>query len=79
MGYLKGKSSLVIYERFGNLKYTYRSREFWCRGYYVDTVGKDKKKIAEYIKHQLDEDRLGEQMTMLGKDDDPFDPFKGGK
>ena len=76
MGYLKGKSSLMIYEQFGDMKYKYRNREFWCRGYYVDTVGKDKKKIAEYIKHQLDEDRLGEQMTMLGKDDDPF---TGGK
>ena len=76
MGYLKGKSSLMIYEQFGNLKFKYRNREFWCRGYYVDTVGKNKEKIAEYIKHQLDEDRLGERMTMLGKDDDPF---RGGK
>ena len=76
LGYLKGKSSLMIYEQFGNLKFKYRNREFWCRGYYVDTVGKNKEKIAEYIKHQLDEDRLGEQMTMLGKDDDPF---RGGK
>ena len=50
MGYLKGKSSQMIYERWANLKYKYRSREFWCRGYYVDTVGKDKVKIAEYIK-----------------------------
>lgn len=76
MGYLKGKSSLMIYEQFGEMKFKYRNREFWCRGYYVDTVGKDKKKIAEYIRHQLDEDRLGEQMTMLGKDQDPF---KGNK
>ena len=76
MGYLKGKSSLMIYEQFGNLKYKYKGREFWCRGYYVDTVGKNKQKIAEYIRHQLDEDKLGEQMTMFGKDDDPF---KGGK
>ena len=67
MGYLKGKSSLMIYEQFGDMKFKYRNREFWCRGYYVDTVGKDKKKIAEYIKHQLDEDKLGEQMTMLGR------------
>ena len=72
MGYLKGKSSIMIYEQFGDLKFKYRNREFWCRGYYVDTVGKAKKKIAEYIKHQLDEDQLGEQMTMLGKADDPF-------
>ena len=76
MGYLKGKSSLMIYEQFGNLKYKYRGREFWCRGYYVDTVGKNKQKIAEYIRHQLDEDKLGEQLTMFGKDDDPF---KGGR
>ena len=76
MGYLKGKSSLMIYEQFGNMKYKYKGREFWCRGYYVDTVGKNKQKIAEYIKHQLEEDRLGEQMTMFGKEEDPF---KGGK
>ena len=76
MGYLKGKISLMIYEQFGNLKFKYKGREFWCRGYYVDTVGKNKERIAEYIKHQLDEDRLGEQMTMFGKYDDPF---KGGK
>ena len=76
MGYLKGKSSLMIYEQFGNLKYKYRGREFWCRGYYVDTVGKNKQKIAEYIRRQLEEDKLGEQLTMFGKDDDPF---KGGK
>ena len=76
MGYLKGKSSLMIYEQFGNLKYKYRGREFWCRGYYVDTAGKNKQKIAEYIRRQLEEDKLGEQLTMFGKDDDPF---KGGK
>ena len=75
-GYLNGKSSIMIYEQFGDLKIKYRNREFWCRGYYVDTVGKDKKKIAEYIKHQLDEDQLGEQMTMLGNADNPF---KGGR
>ena len=76
MGYLKGKSSVLIYQQFGELKYKYRNREFWCRGYYVDTVGKNEKKIAAYIRHQLDEDRMGEQLTMLGKDDNPF---KGGK
>ena len=76
MGYLKGKSSIMLYEQFGELKYKYRNREFWCRGYYVDTVGKNKQKIAEYIRHQLDEDKKGEQMTMFGKDDSPF---KGGK
>ena len=64
MGYLKGKSSLMIYEKYPELKYKYRNREFWCRGYYVDTAGKNAKKIEEYIKHQLDEDKAGEQMTM---------------
>ena len=72
MGYLKGKSSLMIYEQYGDMKYKYRNREFWCRGYYVDTVGKDKQKIAAYIRHQLEEDQMGEQLTMLGKHDDPF-------
>ena len=64
VGYLKGKSSLMIYEEFSNLKYKYRNREFWCRGYYVDTVGKNAKKIEEYIRNQLEEDRMGEQLTM---------------
>ena len=77
LGYLKGKSSVMLYEQFGEMKYKYRNREFWCRGYYVDTVGKDKAKIANYIKHQMDEDRLGEQLTMLGKENDS--PFKGRK
>ena len=77
MGYLKGKSSVLIYEKFGEMKYKYRNREFWCRGYYVDTVGKNTKAIAEYIKHQLEEDKLGEQMTMLGKAND--NPFTGSK
>ena len=77
MGYLKGKSSLMIYEQFGDMKFKYRNREFWCRGYYVDTVGKDKQKIAEYIKRQLEEDKLGDQLTMLGKDDDPFRGSRG--
>lgn len=63
-GYLKGKHSAMLYEKFGELKYKYRSREFWCRGYYVDTVGKNVGRIAEYIVHQLEEDRLGEQMIM---------------
>lgn len=48
MGFLKGKSSLMIYEKWGNMKYKYRNRQFWCRGYYVDTVGKNEKKIATY-------------------------------
>ena len=60
MGYVKGKSSLLIYERWKNLQY--KNREFWCRGYYVDTVGKNKVKIAEYIKNQLREDKLGAQL-----------------
>ena len=64
MGYLKGKSSLMIYEKYPELKYKYRNREFWCRGYYVDTAGKNAKKIQEYIQHQLEEDNAGEQLTM---------------
>ena len=63
VGFLKGKSSLMLYERFPELKYKYRNREFWCRGYYVDTAGKNTKRIAEYIKHQLDEDQMAEQIT----------------
>ena len=77
MGYIKGKSTLMIFDRHANLKYKYGSRHFWCRGYYVDTVGKNTKAIAEYIKHQLDEDRMGEQMTMLGKAND--NPFTGSQ
>ncbi len=77
MGYLKGKSSVLIYEKFGELKFKYRNREFWCRGYYVDTVGNNTKAIAEYIRHQLDEDKMGEQLTMLGKSSD--NPFTGSK
>ena len=64
MGYLKGKSATMIYEQFGELKYKYRNREFWCKGYYVDTTGKNTGRIAEYIKHQLDEDRMGEQLSI---------------
>ena len=77
MGYLKGKSRVLIYEKFGELKFKYRKREFWRRGYYVDTVGKNTKAIAEYIRHQLDEDKMGEQLTMLGKSSD--NPFTGSK
>ena len=58
VGFLKGKSTLIIYERHANLKYKYGNRQFWCRGYYVDTAGKNAKAIAEYIKHQLDEDKI---------------------
>ena len=64
MGYLKGKSSLMIFQKYGNMKFAYRNREFWCKGYYVDTVGKNEGRIAEYIKHQLDEDKLGEQLRI---------------
>ena len=67
MGYLKGKSSVLIYEKFGELKFKYRNREFWCRGYYVDTVGKNTKAIAEYIKHQLDEDKSGRTVNNVRK------------
>ena len=73
-GYLKGKSSLMIFEKWGNARYQYRNREFWCRGYYVDTVGKDTKKIAAYIQNQLREDELANQLTM-----ENYDPFTGGK
>ena len=65
MGYIKGKSSLMLYERFPALQFKYRNREFWCRGYYVDTAGKDAKKVAAYIKNQLKEDQAGEQMTRI--------------
>ena len=64
MGYLKGKSSLMIYEQFPELKYKYKNREFWCRGYYVDTAGKNAKKIQEYIQQQYEKDKAGEQLTM---------------
>ena len=63
MGYLKGKSSLMIYEQFPELKYKYKNREFWCRGYYVDTAGKNAKKIQEYIQQQYEKDKAGEQLT----------------
>lgn len=65
MGYLKGKSSTMLYEQFGELKYKYRNREFWCRGYYVDTVGKNTSRIKEYIQNQLKEDKLGSQLALL--------------
>ena len=72
MGYLKGKSSILIYQKYANMKFKYRNREFWCRGYYVDTVGKNKKAIAEYISNQLQEDKEMEQMTIF----EITDPFK---
>ncbi len=73
MGYLKGKSSLMIFDRFANMKYRYGNRQFWCRGYYVDTVGKNTKAIDEYIKNQLAEDKQYEQLTMK----ELIDPFTG--
>ena len=64
MGYLKGKSSVIFHERHGNLKFKYGNRSFWCRGYYVDTVGKNAKRIAEYIQNQLKEGQISDQMTL---------------
>ena len=64
VGFLKGKSSILIYQKFANMKFKYRNREFWCRGYYVDTVGKNDIKIKEYIANQLKEDKMMEQMTI---------------
>ena len=63
-GYLKGKSSQMIYEKWSNARYKYQNRSFWCRGYYVDTVGKNTKKIQEYIKNQLKEDQVAEQLEL---------------
>ncbi len=73
MGYLKGKSSLMIFEKHANLKYKYGNRHFWCRGYYVDTVGKNTKKIQEYIANQLKDDMEADQMTL----NEYIDPFTG--
>ena len=73
MGYLKGKSSLMIFEKYANLKYKYGNRHFWCRGYYVTTVGRNKKAIATYIKNQLQEDVASDQMSLK----EYVDPFTG--
>ena len=73
MGYLKGKSTLLIFERHANLKYKYGNRQFWARGYFVDTVGKNEKKIKEYIRNQLTEDKMYDQMSMK----EYIDPFTG--
>ncbi|MDD2498445.1 MAG: IS200/IS605 family transposase [Desulfitobacteriaceae bacterium] len=73
MGYLKGKSSLMIFDRHANLKYKYGNRHFWCRGYYVDTVGRNKKVIEQYIRKQLQEDIASDQMTLK----EYIDPFTG--
>ena len=74
MGYLKGKSSTMLYEQFGDLKYRYRNREFRYRWNYADTVGKNETRIAEYTRNQLKEDELGEQVTIAS-----IGPFTGGK
>lgn len=75
VGYLKGKSALMIFDRHANLKYKYGNRNFWCRGYYADTVGKNEKAIREYIKGQLEEDYTKDQMTLK----EYIDPFTGRK
>lgn len=73
MGYMKGKSSLMIFDRHANLKYKYGNRHFWCRGYYVDTVGKNEKAISEYIKNQLQADIMEDQISIK----EYVDPFTG--
>ena len=73
VGFIKGKTSILIYQKYGNMKFKYRNRNFWCRGYYVDTVGKDARKIQQYINNQLKEDELSEQLTL-----DLNDPFSMG-
>ena len=73
MGFLKGKSSIMIYEKWGNMKYKYRNREFWCRGYYVDTVGKNTAAIKAYIQNQIKEDLEYDQMSLV----EYIDPFTG--
>ena len=75
MGYLKGKSSLMIFDRHANLKYKYGNRHFWCRGYYVDTVGKNAKAIQEYVANQLKTDKEADQLSIF----DPRDPLTGSK
>ena len=75
MGYLKGKSALLIFQKYGNMKLAYRNREFWCKGYYIDTVGKNTKAIKEYIADQLKRDQESDQLAMF----DPRDPFMGSK
>ena len=75
MGYLNGKNSLMIFQKYGNMKFAYRNREFWCKGYYVDTVGKNTKTIKEYIANQIKIDRETGGLALF----DPRDPFKGSK
>ena len=73
MGYLKGKSSIMIFDRHANLKYRYGNRKFWCTGYYVSTVGRNEKQIKEYMQNQLQEDHLEDQMSLK----EYIDPFTG--
>ena len=73
VGYLKGKSSLMIFDKHANMKYKYGNRHFWCQGYYVSTVGKNKGKIAEYIRNQLQDDIAGDQVSLF----EAYDPFTG--
>ena len=75
MGYLKGKSSLLIFQRFGNMKFAYRHRDFWCKGYYVDTTGKNTAAIKSYIANQIKVDKETDQLSLF----DPRDPFTGSK
>ena len=75
MGYLKGKSSLMIFDRHAHLKYRYGNRKFWCRGYYVDTVGRNRQRIEQYIRDQLREDQIADQLTLF----EEYDSFTGQK
>lgn len=75
MGYLKGKSSLMIFDRHANLKYRYGNRKFWCRRYFVDTVGRNKEQIQQYIRDQLKDDYMSDQLTLF----EEFDPFTEAK
>ena len=75
MGYLKGKSATIIFQKWGKMKFAYRNREFWCKGYYVDTVGKNAKAIQEYVANQLKADKESDQLSMF----DPRDPLTGSK
>ena len=71
--YLKGKSTLIIFERHANLKYKYGNRVFWCREYYVSTVGNNKSAVYNYVENQLKEDMMSDQLTIKKYKD----PFKG--
>ena len=75
VGYLKGKSSLMIFDKHAHLKYRYGNRKFWCRGYYVNTVGRNREKIQQYIREQLREDYVADQLSLF----EEYDPFTGQK